>query len=95
MKEIQRASSLETVPEGSAMLTSYSKWSACLSRLFFSSSSAARLGAGAIWSVTHKEGKEREIWDTRVALIKLDKNTTVQNYKKTNNSFTIFAVQLH
>lgn len=62
---------------------------------FFSSSSAARLGAGAIWSVTHKEGKEREIWDTRVALIKLDKNTTVQNYKKTNNSFTIFAVQLH
>lgn len=63
--------------------------------IFFPSSLAARLGAGAIWSVTHKEGKEREICDTRVALIKLDKNTTVQNYKKTNNSFTIFAVQLH
>ena len=63
--------------------------------IFFPSPSAARLGAGAIWSVTHKEGKEREIWDTRVALIKLDKNTTVQNYKKTNNSFTIFALQLH
>lgn len=35
MKEIQCARSLETVLEGSAMSTSYSKWSACLSRLFF------------------------------------------------------------
>ena len=34
---------------------------------FFPSSSAARLGAGATWSMTHQEGKEREIQDTRPA----------------------------
>lgn len=33
MKEIQCVRSFETVPEGSAMSTSYSEWSACLSRL--------------------------------------------------------------
>lgn len=59
MKEIQCASSLETVPEGSAMSTSYSKWSACLSRLFFSFLFSSQTGS---WShmVSDSQGRQRK-----------------------------------
>lgn len=63
MKEIQCARSLETdggisyVDLILKMVCMFIKTRFC----FFISSWAARLGAGAIWSMTHKEGKEREI----------------------------------
>lgn len=64
MKEIQCASSLETVLEGSAMSISYSEWSTCYQDCYFflsPSSLAARLGVGAIWSMTHWEGRKGDL----------------------------------